>query len=232
MKKVLITGANRGIGLEFVRQFTSRGDRVFATCRQPSKAIDLHDLKTQTPDLISITSLDVTDTRSLTDSHKFISAQTESLDLLINNSGINIDDGSFGSFDLETMKSILTINSIAPMMVTQQYLDLIKTSNEPKIINISSINASLTNLVPRGYYSYSASKAALNMYSLRLSHDLKKTGVIVIMLHPGWVKTDMGGPNADITPQDSIKSMLQFFDTLTLDNSGGYYDYTGRIIPW
>mgnify|MGYP006166107689 FL=1 len=232
MKKVLITGANRGIGLEFVRQFTSRGDRVFATCRQPSEAIDLHDLKTQNPDLISITPLDVTDPRSLTDSHKFISAQTETLDLLINNSGINIDDGSFGSFNLETMKSILTINSIAPMMVTQQYLDLIKTSSEPKIINISSINASLTNLVPRGYYSYSASKAALNMYSLRLSHDLKKTGVIIIMLHPGWVKTDMGGPNADITPQDSIKSMLQFFDTLTLDNSGGYYDYTGRIIPW
>jgi NAD(P)-dependent dehydrogenase (short-subunit alcohol dehydrogenase family) len=232
MKNILITGANRGIGLEFVRQLATRGDRVFATCRQPAEAIDLHDLKTQNPDLISITPLDVTDPSSLTESHKLISAQTETLDLLINNSGINIDDGSFESFDLEAMKSILTINSIAPMMVTQQYLDLIKTSSEPKIINISSINGSLTNLVPRGYYSYSASKAALNMYSLRLSHDLKETGVIVIMLHPGWVKTDMGGPNADIVPQDSIKSMLQFFDTLTLENSGGYYDYTGRTIPW
>jgi NAD(P)-dependent dehydrogenase (short-subunit alcohol dehydrogenase family) len=232
MNKVLITGANRGIGLEFVRQLAARGDQVFATCRQPTDAIDLHDLKTQNPDLISITPLDVTDPSSLTESHKYISAQTDTLDLLINNSGINIDDGSLGSFDLETMQSILTVNSIAPMIVTQQYLGLIKTSSKPKIINISSINGSLTNLVPRGYYSYSASKAALNMYSLRLSHDLKETGIIVIMLHPGWVKTDMGGPNADIVPQDSIKSMLQLFDTLTLDNSGEYYDYTGKIIPW
>ena len=232
MNKVLITGANRGIGLEFVRQLAARGDQVFATCRQPADATDLHDLKTQNPDLISITQLDVTDPSSLTESHKHIGSKTETLDLLINNSGINIDDGTFESFDLEAMQSILTVNSIAPMMVTQQYLDLIKTSSKPKIINISSINGSLTNLVPRGHYSYSASKAALNMYSLRLSHDLKETGIIVIMLHPGWVKTDMGGPDADIVPQDSIKSMLQLFDTLTLDKSGGYYDYTGRTIPW
>ena len=230
--KVLVTGANRGIGLEFVRQLATRGERVFATCRQPAEAIELHDLQTQNSDLVSITALDVTDPRSIAESHKAISTQTERLDLLINNAGVNIDDGGFGALDLETMQSILTVNSIAPMMVTQQYLDLIKTSSKPKIINISSINGSLTNLVPRGPYSYSASKAALNMYSRRLSHDLKDTGVVVIMLHPGWVKTDMGGPNADITPQDSIKSMLQFIDTLTLDNSGGYYDYTGKTIPW
>ena len=152
--------------------------------------------------------------------------------MLINNSGINIDDGSFGALDLDTMQSILTVNSIAPMLVTQQYLDLVKAGSKPKIINVSSVNGSLTNLVTTGYYSYSASKAALNMYSLRLSHDLKDTGVIVIILHPGWVKTAMGGPNATIAPEDSIKSMLQFVDTLTLDKSGGYYDYTGRTIPW
>ena len=230
--KVLITGANRGIGLEFVRQFAARGERVFATCRQPAEAIELQDLKAQNPDLVSITALDVTNPSSIVDSYNTISTQTETLDLLINNAGINIDDGSFGALDLDTMQSILTVNSIAPMLVTQQYLDLVKAGSKPKIINVSSGNGSLTNLVMTGYYSYSASKAALNMYSLRLSHDLKDTGVIVIMLHPGWVKTDMGGPNADITPQDSIKSMLQFIDTLTLDNSGGYYDYTGKTIPW
>ena len=230
--KVLITGANRGIGLEFVRQLAARGERVFATCRQPAEAIELHDLKAQSPDLVSITALDVTDPSSIAESHDAINTQTETLDLLINNAGVNIDDGGFGAFNLETMQSILTVNSIAPMLATQQYLDLVKAGNEPKIVNMSSGNGSLTNLNPNGHYSYSASKAALNMYSLRLSHDLKDTGVIVIMLHPGWVKTDMGGPNADITPQDSIKSMLQFIDTLTLDNSGGYYDYTGKTIPW
>ncbi len=230
--KVLITGANRGIGLEFVRQFAARGERVFATCRQPAEAIELQDLKAQNPDLVSITALDVTNPSSIVDSHNTISTQTETLDLLINNSGINIDDGSFGALDLDTMQSILTVNSIAPMLVTQQYLDLVKAGSKPKIINVSSVNGSLTNLVTTGYYSYSASKAALNMYSLRLSHDLKDTGVIVIILHPGWVKTAMGGPNATIAPEDSIKSMLQFVDTLTLDKSGCYYDYTGRTIPW
>ncbi|HJO90527.1 MAG TPA: SDR family oxidoreductase [Anaerolineales bacterium] len=230
--KVLITGANRGIGLEFVRQFAARGERVFATCRQPAEAIELQDLKAQNPDLVSITALDVTNPSSIVDSYNTISTQTETLDLLINNAGINIDDGSFGALDLDTMQSILTVNSIAPMLVTQQYLDLVKAGSKPKIINVSSGNGSLTNLVMTGYYSYSASKAALNMYSLRLSHDLKDTGVIVIMLHPGWVKTDMGGPNAAIAPEDSIKSMLQFVDTLTLDKSGGYYDYAGRTIPW
>ncbi len=230
--KVLITGANRGIGLEFVRQFAARGERVFATCRQPAEAIELQDLKAQNPDLVSITALDVTNPSSIVDSYNTISTQTETLDLLINNAGINIDDGSFGALDLDTMQSILTVNSIAPMLVTQQYLDLVKAGSKPKIINVSSGNGSLTNLVTAGYYSYSASKAALNMYSLRLSHDLKDTGVIVIMLHPGWVKTDMGGPNAAIAPEDSIKSMLQFVDTLTLDKSGGYYDYAGRTIPW
>ena len=230
--KVLITGANKGIGLEFVRQFAARGERVFATCRQPAEAIELQDLKAQNPDLVSITALDVTNPSSIVDSYNTISTQTETLDLLINNAGINIDDGSFGALDLDTMQSILTVNSIAPMLVTQQYLDLVKAGSKPKIINVSSGNGSLTNLVMTGYYSYSASKAALNMYSLRLSHDLKDTGVIVIMLHPGWVKTDMGGPNAAIAPEDSIKSMLQFVDTLTLDKSGGYYDYAGRTIPW
>ena len=230
--KVLITGANRGIGLEFVRQFAARGERVFATCRQPAEAIELQDLKAQNPDLVSITALDVTNPSSIVDSYNTISTQTETLDLLINNAGINIDDGSFGALDLDTMQSILTVNSIAPMLVTQQYLDLVKAGSKPKIINVSSGNGSLTNLVMTGYYSYSASKAALNMYSLRLSHDLKDTGVIVIILHPGWVKTDMGGPNAAIAPEDSIKSMLQFVDTLTLDKSGGYYDYAGRTIPW
>ncbi len=230
--KILITGANRGIGLEFVRQLAARGERVFATCRNPTEAIELYDLQIQYPDRVSITGLDVTDPRSIAESHRAISTQTETLDLLINNAGINIDDGGFGALDLETMQSILTVNSIAPMLSTQQYLDLIKLGSKPKIVNISSGNGSLTNLNTTGHYSYSASKAALNMYSLRLSHDLKNAGVIVIMLHPGWVKTDMGGSNASITPQDSIKSMLQFIDSLTLRNSGGYFDYTGQTIPW
>lgn len=230
--KTLITGANRGIGLEFALQLAARGERVFATCRNPSDARELHNVQTQYPDLVSITALDVTDPQSITESHHVISTQTETLDLLINNAGINVDDGGLGAFDIETMKTILTVNSIGPMLATQQYLNLITAGNQPKIVNISSGLGSLTNLHPKGHYSYSASKSALNMYSLRLSHDLKGTGVIVIMLHPGWVKTDMGGQNANITTEYSIKNMLRFIDGLTFGDSGGYYDYSGQKIPW
>ena len=122
--KVLITGANRGIGLEFVRQLTARGERVFATCRRPDKALALHNLQAQHPDLVSITALDVANPRSISESHAAISTQTGTLDLLINNAGINIDDGGFGTLDLNAMQSVLTINSIAPILVTQQYLEL------------------------------------------------------------------------------------------------------------
>ncbi|MDP6792643.1 MAG: SDR family oxidoreductase [Anaerolineales bacterium] len=230
--QALITGANRGLGLEFVRQLTARGDRVFATCRNPAEAAEVSHVQKQYPDRVSIIALDVTDPRSIAESHHQVSSQTETLDLLINNAGVNTNDGGFGALDLEIMQSILTVNSIAPMLVTQQYLDLIKAGSQPKIINISSGMGSLTNLNPIGHYSYSASKAGLNMYSLRLSHDLRNEGIIVIMLDPGWVKTDMGGPNAHITPHDSINSMLQFIDCLTLNNSGGYYDYKGQTIPW
>ena len=230
--KVLITGANRGIGLEFVRQLAARGEQIFATCRNPNEALELYDLQMQYPDQVLITGLDVTDQQSIAESHQVISTETETLDLLINNAGINIDEGGFGALDLETMQSILTVNSIAPMLSTQQYLDMIKEGSEPKIINISSIMGSLTNLQTTGNYSYSASKTALNMYSRRLSHDLRNAGVIVIMLHPGWVQTDMGGPNADITTEDSVKNMLQVIDSLSLLNSGGYFDYTGQTIPW
>lgn len=230
--KVLITGANRGIGLEFVRQLATRDERVFATCRRPAGALALHNLQAQYPDLVSITALDVANPRSISESHAAICTQTGTLDLLINNAGINIDDGGFGALDLDAMQSVLTVNSIAPMLITQQYLNLIKAGSQPKIVNISSGLGSLKNLNPTGHYSYSASKAALNMYSLRLSHDLKDTGIIMIMLHPGWVKTDMGGPHAAITTQESIKSMLQFIDNLTMANSGGYYDYKGQAIPW
>jgi NAD(P)-dependent dehydrogenase (short-subunit alcohol dehydrogenase family) len=230
--QALITGANRGLGLEFVKQLAARGDRVFATCRKPAEAKALKDLQKKYGGLISITLLDVSDPSSIAESYTAISAQTDSLDLLVNNAATALDDGGLGGFEQDKMQMILTINAIAPMLVTQQYLDLVKAGSQPKIINISSGAGSLTLRNSLASYSYGASKAALNFYTRNLSHNLKDAGVIVIALGPGWVKTDMGGPNAQITPEESIGGMLQVIDHLTLDDSGGFLNYTGAVVPW
>lgn len=230
--KVLVTGANRGLGLEFVTQLSKRGNRVFATCRVPTKAHQLMYLQEQHPDQISVTALDVTDPRSISQSHNEIIEHTESLDLLVNNAGIDVDDGGLGDFNPATMQSILTVNTIGPILCIQQYLNLLKAGNHPKIVNISSRWGSLASLTSPGPSTYSASKAALNMYTRCLSHTLHDTGVTVIALSPGWVQTDMGGPNADITPDISIRSMLQFIERINLEQSGGFFDYMGREIPW
>ena len=229
--RALITGANRGLGLEFVRQLAERGNRVFATCRLPAEANALTALQTQHGDLISITELDVADPGSIAQSFAVINSQTDALDLLINNAA-TAHDGGLGSFELETMQRLFTVNTIAPMLVIQQYLDLIRAGNRPKIINISSGAGSLASRNSLGSYSYSASKAALNMYTRNLSFALKDDGVIAIVLGPGWVKTDMGGPNAHITPEESIGGMLPVVDSLTLDDSGSFFNYAGDIVPW
>ena len=230
--RAFITGANRGIGLEFVRQLVARGDHIFATCRQPDQATALIELQEQYADLITIVPLDVSDPRSIEQSFGMVRTYTDTLDLLVNNAATAQDDGKLGSLDLKTMQTILTINSIAPMLVIQQYLDLIKAGNNPKIINLSSGAGSLTRRNTLSAYSYSASKTALNMYTRNLVHALKDSGIIVVAISPGWVKTDMGGPNAQISVEVSIANMVTVIDSLTLADSGGFLSYTGETLPW
>ena len=145
---------------------------------------------------------------------------------------MDTDDGGLGVFNPETIQDILNVNAIGPLLTTQQYLHMLQDGNQPTIVNISSRWGSIASLETPGPYTYSASKAALNMYTRCLSHDLQELGIIVVALSPGWVITDMGGPNANITSQDSIHSMLQFIDALSLEHSGGFYDYTGSPVPW
>ncbi len=230
--RAFITGANRGIGLEFVRQLAARGDQVFAACRQPDKAEALNELEAQHDDLISIIALEVTEPDSIAASYAAVSAQTDALDLLINNAAIATADGGLGNFDMEVMKTILMVNAVAPMLVIEQFLPLLKAGVEPKIVNISSGAGSIGGRNWIRPYSYGASKAALNFYTRNLSFDIKDAGVIAIALTPGWVRTDMGGPNADIAVEESVSKGLEVIDGLTLDDSGEFFDYSGESIPW
>ena len=233
--KALITGANRGIGLEFVRQLIKQGVHVFAACRNPSKAGQLLKLQEDFPQQISILKIDVTNDQSLSDSYKIVHSKTNQLDLLINNAAISQGEQKFGTFDSSKIKSVLEVNSVAPILVAQQFARLLKKGKQPKIVNISSVLGSLSRATnPRNprMSIYSASKAALNMSTIHIAHDLRDHKIIVVSIHPGWVRTDMGGSNADIDTNESVNGMLQVINSLTLHNSGKYYDYTGTTIPW
>ena len=230
--RVVITGSNRGLGLEFTRQLLARGDQVFATCRYPSEAKALHDLKTAHPDLLSVTPLEVDDPDSIEASYQKISAETDALDLLINNAAISFGGQNMGQLTKDTIMRTLAINVAGPMLVVQRYLDLVRKGDSPKIINISSGVGSMTGYDQSGLYPYGASKAALNRFTRALMRDVRDDGIVTIVMDPGWVQTDMGGPNAWITPEKSITGMLKVIDGLTMDDTGEYFHYEGGKVPW
>ena len=234
MQRILITGGNRGIGLGLVRQYLARGEWVFATARQPQAATELQNLRQQYPDTLSIVQLEVTDAVSITASVEAVRAQTDALDILINNAGINPDrpQQNFGKVKAEAMLHVLNVNAVAPLMVVQAYHDLLTAGTNPCLVNVSSQMGSLTRKTSGGEYSYCTSKAALNMVTRALAGDLRGAGVITITVHPGWVQTDMGGSHATLTPQESALGMLDLIDNLSAQDNGGFFNWNSQPHPW
>lgn len=228
METVVITGANRGIGLEMTKQFLNTNRRVIAGCRNPSEATVLTDLSSSGE--LSVFQLDVSDSVSIKDFCAQLSGIN--IDILINNAGV-LDREKQGMLGvnaehwLETFK----INSIAPFEVAVGLLENLKTSSRPRIVSVSSQLGSL-HLKGPGLYSYNSSKAALNQVMKIMSQDLEADGVIVCPIHPGWVQTDMGGSEADITPQESAGGIISFIDNLTMEQSGRFWQWNGEEHPW
>jgi NAD(P)-dependent dehydrogenase (short-subunit alcohol dehydrogenase family) len=232
MQRILITGANRGIGLELVRQCLARGGRVFASCRHPEEAADLQKLAEIAAPNLTLLALDVTDESSLDKARQQVGAQVEALDLLYNNAAINLGDESIADVTAQKLVETLRVNAIGPVLVAQRFYDLLRQGDSPKLINISSEAGSISRMRHFRGYGYYGSKAALNMYTHCLSMDPDLKGVTVIALHPGWVRTDMGGPMASLSPQESVKKILNIVDRLTLQDTGKFYTYTGGEYPW
>ena len=231
MTRYLITGANRGLGLEFVRQLLARGDSVVACCREPSAAKELQELAGAADGRLTLQALDVADAEAVA----ALPAQlTDAVDVLINNAGVAAAEEAFGEFDAATMARVLHINSIAPMLVTQALTPLLeKRGTQPKVVCITSGLGSITHADGLTYgLSYGMSKAALNMGVKKLASELKRRGVAIIALHPGWVQTDMGGANAPLRPPESIRGMLAVIDKLTTADNGRYLTYEGKELPW
>lgn len=238
MQNVLVTGANRGIGLEFARQFAERGDRVFAACRQPDQASELQKLASKYSGRLSVLPMNVADAENIQAAHSLVSKETKVLDLLINNAGIYSARGSsspkesLGNLNFEDALHVMRVNSIASILVAQEYLDLLKSSRSARIVNITSGYGSVSSNTSRFPYYYSASKAALNQLTRSLAHDVRKWNMIALVMDPGWVATDMGGRSAPTSPEESVRSMIQVMDRLTPKESGEFLNRFGEKQNW
>lgn len=235
METLLISGTNRGIGLELVRQYlTETAHRVYATVRTESAARALDDLIARYPDRLTVLVFDVTDVAQMQHQAARLVQDGVALDILISNAGMN-PQGSAQTLETITpavMLDVLNVNTIGPLMMAQQFLPLLKRSHRPRVINISSEMGSLAERDYGGYYAYCTSKAALNMVTRALAVDLTPFNGIAVALDPGWVKTDMGGTGAELEPHESVQGIRRVIDTLTRRDNGNYLRWNGRRLPW
>ena len=227
---ILITGTNRGIGLEFVKHYLKNNEKVIATCRNKNNAKDLLELKNTTSNL-SLLELDVSNPNSINEFASKITGQP--IDTFINNAGVfGPRNTEFGNFNAKEWLDVFNINTVAPLLITQQILKNLRLGKNKKLVFISSKVGSIEENTGGGMYIYRSSKTALNQVIKSLSIDFKDENFIAAALHPGWVQTDMGGPNALIDTKTSVKGMAEVIDNLVLKNSGRFYNYDGSLIPW
>ncbi|MFA0810607.1 SDR family oxidoreductase [Microbulbifer epialgicus] len=227
---ILITGSNRGIGFEICTQFASDGWKVLACCRDLDKAVELKDLGKQYSEVHPI-QLDVTDYSQMISVAKAI--QGEPIDILFNNAGYyGPKRVSFGGVDRTEWRRVLESNTIAPYMMAETFCDNVAASSHKLIAMMSSKVGSIADNRSGGGYIYRTSKTALNQIVKSLAIDLKDRGITVLALHPGWVKTAMGGPEALISAEVSVRGLKKILLQAEPSNSGHFYNYDGSEIPW
>ena len=235
MPSVLITGANRGIGLAFAHSFAADGWRVHACCRDPDGAEDLAALSVvmasaDTAGAVMLHRLDVTDGSRIAGLSRELAG--EAIDVLVNNAGVMGPGTGFGEMDYDGWLPVFETNTLAPMRMAEGFVEQVAKSGRKLIVNISSIMGSLGENADGGAIIYRSSKAALNMVSKSLSAELAPRGITVIVFHPGWVSTDMGGPDAAVTPGESVEGMRAVIERVTPNDSGRFFNFDGHEIQW
>lgn len=229
-RNILITGANRGIGLELTRQFAEDGWQVLACCRNPAAATDLQALSQQGL-AIEVHALDVTNYEQMASLANELGHKP--IDILLSNAGIYGPKGvAFGEVDVKEWREVLEVNTIAPLMLVQAFVEQVAASQQKLVAVISSKVGSIADNSSGGSYLYRSSKTAVNQVVKCLSIDLAERDISVISLHPGWVKTEMGGANAEIGADDSVSGLKSILQSATLAQSGQFIEYNGNSIPW
>jgi NAD(P)-dependent dehydrogenase (short-subunit alcohol dehydrogenase family) len=228
--QALVSGANRGLGFEMTRQLLARGDRVVAACRQPGKALALTRLAGEHPGRLHVLPLDVADPRTIAELSREVGALDLDIDLLVNNAGVLVEHERFGAIEPKSLRDSFAVNAEGAFLLTQALNPHL--ADEAKVVNISSGLGSIASTTSLYSPSYAMSKAALNMATRLLSIALAERGIVVVSMSPGWVKTDMGGAGATLTPETSIASMLRVIDHLKRSDSGRFLSQNGETIPW
>ena len=237
MPTALITGTNRGLGLEFTRQYLEDGWNVIAACRNPGNAESLGRLA-DVHSLLQTVTIDVADRESVDRAAQAIGDQ--SIDILINNAGVfgpkvsaeNDWRQSFGHIDYDVWSSVLAINTLGPVKVIEAFIGNVASGTQKKIVTISSGLGSIGDVGSEGLFAYRTSKAAVNMAMVTLAHQLSSQGIIVAVLCPGWCRTDMGGADARNDPADSVSNMRALIEGFTLDDTGTFTHHSGKRLPW
>jgi NAD(P)-dependent dehydrogenase (short-subunit alcohol dehydrogenase family) len=241
MPAALVTGASRGLGLEFVRQLAARGDRVFAACRRPPAAAALAALARTPQADVRVVALDVGEPASIAACARTVAAGTDRLDLLVNAAGVYSGRGSadpqeagetLGRLEMGPAIEVLRTNAVGPLLVAQAFLGLLRQGRKPRLVSLSSGYGSVSANTSGFPYYYAASKAALNMSMRSFAADAAATGLVTVLLDPGWVRTDMGGPHAPVSAPDSVAAMLAVIDGLEKRHNGAFLDRHGRPKPW
>lgn len=236
-QRSLVTGANRGLGLELCRQLLARGDRVVAACRQPGKATALNTLAGEHPGRLHVTPLDVTEPKSHAALARELPLLTdgEPLDLLINNAGVLRGGERYGSVQAADLETSFRTHALGPFLLVQTLSP--QLADGARVANISSEIGSI-GLRQAALHqdfrtpSYAIGKAAQNMATSLLAQALAPRGIVVVALHPGWVRTDMGTDRAALSPQESARGLLQVIGGLQTRDSGAFLDWQGQTLPW
>lgn len=230
MPIILLTGANRGLGLELARQYAKDNWRVIVCCREPKNARELNELSTVMPQL-TLHELDVQNPQhlqSLVDAFK-----GQPIDILLNNAGVyGQDDATFGNTNIDRWLNTFHINTIAPMKIMEAFVDNVAASELRIMASMSSKMGSIADNGSGGSYVYRSSKAALNMVMASAAIDLQPRGITSVILHPGWVRTDMGGPQGELSVTESVTALRHTLAGITSKDNGRFFDIDGSVIPW
>ena len=229
--KILITGASRGIGLEMVRYGMDQGWDILACCRNPQQAEKLLSMAQLSNGRVSVFLADMSELATL--QALAYELRHEAIDMLINNAGVyGSDKNCFGQVDANDWLETFKVNTIAPMKMSELFVEQLSMGRSKVIACLSSKMGSMDDNTSGGSYIYRSSKAALNAVVKSMSHDLADKGIKCVALHPGWVKTDMGGPNAEISTKESVSQMFNTLLNLEAEDSGRFIDIDGADIPW
>jgi NAD(P)-dependent dehydrogenase (short-subunit alcohol dehydrogenase family) len=224
MPSIFITGANRGLGFEFARQHAVDGWEVVATCRRPEDVAQLTDLG------VEVVALDVTDFPAVSSLAARLGGRA--FDVLLNNAGVYGEHQEFGKLDPAEWERVLRVNVIGPLKVAEAFLPHLAAGDRKVMAFLTSRMGSIGDNNAGGSYIYRSSKAALNAAVKSLAIDLRPRGIAAVVLHPGWVRTDMGGAGAPLEPTESVAGLRRVISAVRLADSGSFLDYTGASLPW